>query len=168
MSFTPTAEVTFITANVVYREIRTWNNNGWTNGFAPAPYTRINISDTVFTHDMRLRQRNLTDSAWDNVRTRSSRSSATWIQFRETFGNRRPRWNLTRTSTGAFDGNPTIQFWTGGGSFIDFNDPNATTSQVVWSNSLRTVPPTSDNNPDAYKSNSGLSITVDRSQNVTS
>ena len=157
---TPTARETKIEDDVVYREIRTWNDNGWTNGFAPAPYTRISISGTSFTYSMRLRQRNRSNSAWDNIRTRSARTSTTWTQFRETFGDRRPRWNLTRTSTGLFAGNPTIQFRTGGGSRL----PGF---QIYFSNSLRTTPPTSDSNPDAYRSNRGLLITVNRSQNVT-
>ncbi len=145
--------------DTVYDEIRIWNANGWSNGFAPAPYTRITIGSSSFGHHFRFRQRDLSNSAWIQIESRNNNtSSVTWAQFRADKGDNRPRWWLERNRRGVFDGNPNVQFRTAGGGRF---------GRIFWSNSLRTIPPTSDNNPDNYKSNSGLLITAASAPNVT-
>lgn len=164
---TPTAGQK-IQGAVVYREIRTWNNNGWSRGYAPAPWLNITIGSSTFGSYFRLYQKNLSNTAWNEIRRRSGgTSSTTWAQFRETFGDRRPRWQLHRFRTGCSGfpprcvGNPNVQFRTGGGTM-------QSGPKIFWSNSSRVTPRTDDAILDAYKSEKGLLITVNRSQNVTS
>lgn len=157
-----------IQGGVVYREIRTWNSDGWSRGYAPAPWLNITIGSSFLGSYFRLYQMNRSNTAWNEIRRRSGgTSSTTWAQFRETFGDRRPRWQLHRNRTGCSGfppscvGNPNVQFRTGGGTM-------QSGPKIFWSNSLRTTPPTSDSNSDAYKSNSGTVIFIEYAQNLTS